>query len=147
MVQTTTVKITQHRSLPMIRCRRAYDPPTPADGQRVLVDRLWPRNCRKESLKLDEWRREVAPSTALRQAFKTGALSFDEFRQRYRSELAAHPEHWWALLEPAETGVLTLVYAARDEQLSNAQVLAEWLEEALERRDAPSSPTCLAGKS
>ena len=131
----------------MIQCRRAYDPPTPADGQRVLVDRLWPRNCRKESLMLNEWRREVAPSTPLRRAFKGGEVDFATFRQRYRSELAAHPEHWWALLEPAQNGVLTLVYAARDEQQNNAQVLAEWLEEALERQAEPNSPTCLAGKT
>lgn len=130
----------------MIRCKRAYEHPTPDDGRRVLVDRLWPRNCRKEALQLDQWHKELAPSGDLRRAFKSGELSFEAFRQRYRQELAAHPEHWWPLLDTARQERLTLIYAARDEQQNNAQVLAEWLEEQLDRHAEPSSPTCCAGK-
>jgi len=131
---------------PMIRCKRAYDPAAPADGHRVLVDRLWPRNCRRDDLALDDWRKALAPSDALRRAFKGGELDFEAFRGAYRRELASHPEHWWPLLDNATSGALTLIYAARDEQCNNAQVLAEWLEEELERRREPSSPTCYAGE-
>lgn len=128
----------------MIRCKRAYEPCEADDGYRVLVDRLWPRNLRKEALALNGWLKDLAPSTALRQAFKGGELGFAAFRDGYRKELAGHPEHWWPLLEIAAQGQLTLVYATRDEHQNNAQVLAEWLEEELERRGAPSSPTCYA---
>ncbi|MCP9338541.1 DUF488 domain-containing protein [Stutzerimonas xanthomarina] len=130
----------------MIRCKRAYEPPAPDDGHRVLVDRLWPRNRTRESLALHDWCRALAPSSELRRAFKAGKLTFETFRDDYRRELAGHPEHWWPLLGIAASGQLTLVYAARDEQQNNAQVLAEWLEEELERRDEPSSPTCYAGE-
>lgn len=130
----------------MIVCKRAYEQAQASDGCRVLVDRLWPRNCRKEQLRLDNWIADLAPSTELRRSFKTGELDFNAFRQAYRKELAAHPEHWWLLLGIAERGPLTLIYAARDEQANNARVLAEWLEEELERRGAQSSPTCYAGE-
>lgn len=130
----------------MIFCKRAYEQAQASDGCRVLVDRLWPRNCRKERLRLDDWIADVAPSTELRRSFKAGELDFEAFRQAYRKELAAHPEHWWPLVEIVERGRLTLIYAARDEQANNARVLAEWLEEELERRGAQSSPTCYAGE-
>jgi len=130
----------------MIHCKRAYESPSSDDGQRVLVDRLWPRNCRKEALQLDQWHKELAPSNELRRALKAGDLSFDVFRERYRQELAAHPEHWWSLLGIAGQERLTLIYAARDEQQNNAQVLAEWLEEQLDRHGEQSSPTCYAGR-
>lgn len=80
----------------MIQCKRAYEPPSLEDGQRILVDRLWPRGCRKDSLALHAWLPDLAPSTALRKAFKGGEIGFATFRQRYRDELAGHPEHWWA---------------------------------------------------
>ena len=130
----------------MIRCKRAYQPTAQEDGQRVLVDRLWPRGCRKDSLALHAWLADLSPSAELRKAFKGGAMQFDEFRQRYRGELAAHPEHWWPLLEIAERGTLTLVYAARDEQQNNARVLAEWLEQEGERLERPNSPACMGGE-
>lgn len=130
----------------MICCKRAYEPAIAEDGQRVLVDRLWPRNRRKDQLALHEWLPEVAPSSPLRRAFKSGDIGFAAFRLAYREQLAAQPAHWWALLDKAENGTLTLVYAARDPQQNNAVVLAEWLEEALERRGDQSSPTCYAGE-
>jgi uncharacterized protein YeaO (DUF488 family) len=130
----------------MIRCKRAYEPPARNDGHRVLVDRLWPRNRTRESLALHDWCKALAPSSELRRAFKAGKLTFEVFRDDYRRELAGHPEHWWPLLDIAARGPLTLVYAALDEQQNNARVLAEWLEEELERRRAPTSPTCYAGE-
>ncbi|NBA98023.1 DUF488 domain-containing protein [Pseudomonas sp. R5(2019)] len=126
----------------MIQCRRAYDPAAPEDGRRILVDRLWPRNCRKDQLPLDAWLPEVAPSTPLRKAFKAGELDFAQFTAAYRQELAARPEHWWKLLAMAQEGALTLVFSARDVHANNAVVLAQWLEEELERHAGSSSPVC-----
>ncbi|AXQ47624.1 DUF488 family protein [Pseudomonas vlassakiae] len=127
----------------MIRCKRVYDAPEEEDGRRVLVDRLWPRNKRKDQLH-GEWFREVAPSTDLRKAFHQGEVDFAGFTQRYQQELAAHPEHWYPLLDLAAKGNLTLLYAGKDAGHNNAQVLAAWLEDELERRGPGSSPVCYA---
>jgi uncharacterized protein YeaO (DUF488 family) len=128
----------------VIRCKRVYLPAEAEDGARVLVDRLWPRGCKKESLELDAWLKEVAPSEALRKGFCHDPALFDEFRLLYRGELAARPERWQGLLELASKGGLTLLFAAREEQQNNARVLAEFLEEELERRGPPSSAVCYA---
>lgn len=130
----------------MIRCKRVYDPIEADDGQRVLVDRLWPRGCRKDRLQLTAWLRELAPTTELRQQFHHDPAQFDEFRRLYRQQLAAHPEYWQALLTPARDACLTLLFAAHDLQHNNAIVLAEFLEEELDRRGPPSSPVCYAGE-
>jgi len=130
----------------MIRCKRVYDPVEASDGQRVLVDRLWPRGCRKETLALTAWLRDAAPSRELRQRFHQDPSNFEAFRQAYERELAAHPEYWQALLAPARDGLLTLLFAARDLQHNNARVLAGFLEEELERAGPPSSPVCYAGE-
>ncbi|WP_153786062.1 DUF488 domain-containing protein [Pseudomonas sp. EMN2] len=127
----------------MIRCKRVYDPVEACDGQRVLVDRLWPRNTRKEDLH-GQWLREAAPSDELRKAFHAGGLDYPGFTRRYRQELAAHPEHWYPLLDLAGKGALTLLYAGKDTEHNNAQVLADWLEDELERRGPGSSPVCYA---
>ncbi|MDH4566783.1 DUF488 domain-containing protein [Pseudomonas sp. BN414] len=130
----------------MIQFKRVYEAAKADDGQRVLVDRLWPRGIRKESLALASWLKEVAPSDQLRKQFCHDPALFDEFRLLYRAELAAHPEHWQGLLEMARKGNLTLLYAAKDEAHNNARVLAEFLEEELERSGPPSSPVCYAGE-
>ena len=127
----------------MIRCKRVYDAVDKNDGQRVLVDRLWPRNKRKDDLQ-GQWLREVAPSDELRRAFHQGEVDFAGFTQRYQQQLAAHPEHWYPLLDLAAKGPLTLLYAAKNTEHNNAQVLAEWLEDELERRGPGSSPVCYA---
>lgn len=126
----------------MIECKRCYEAPGAGDGVRVLIDRLWPRNCRKDALVIDEWLPEVGPSHDLRKAFKSGAVSFDAFRAAYRRELTAHPEHWWKLVDIARTQTLTLVYAAKSTDQNNAVVLAEWLEDEVEKRTDASSPVC-----
>lgn len=128
----------------MIYCKRVYDPCATEDGQRVLVDRLWPRNKRKDQLQA-LWLPEVAPSTALRQAFHQGQVDFLGFTERYRQELAARPEHWWQLLGMAGQGDVTLLYAGKDREHNNAQVLAQWLEDEQERQGPMSSPVCYAG--
>ena len=112
----------------MIRCKRVYFDAQTGDGQRILVDRLWPRGLSRDALAFDEWLPEVAPSTELRKAFAHRVEAFDEFSAAYRRELAGHPEHWQPLLHWAASGTLTLLYAARDEEHNNARVLAEFLE-------------------
>jgi uncharacterized protein YeaO (DUF488 family) len=110
-----------------VRLKRAYDPAEAADGYRVLVDRLWPRGVSKEKAQLDEWARELAPSSELRTWFGHDPARFDEFRRRYLEELAAHGAKLAELRERASEGTLTLVYAARDSEHNDAVVLADLL--------------------
>ena len=77
---------------PDIRVRRVYDDPVPEDGTRVLVDRVWPRGLRKDALRLDDWAKDVAPSTELRTWYGHDPAKFDDFRQRYLGELAGSPQ-------------------------------------------------------
>lgn len=111
-----------------IALKRAYDVPTPDDGHRVLVDRLWPRGVAKADARIDDWRKEVAPSDALRKAFHAGELDWDGFRRRYLAELKAHHETLRNLAERAANGTVTLVFASKDEHHNNAVVLKQYLE-------------------
>jgi len=112
---------------PDVRLKRAYDPAEPDDGYRVLVDRLWPRGVSKDRARLDEWARELAPSTELRTWFGHDPARFAEFRRRYLEELAARAEKLGELRGRARKGTVTLVYAARDDRHNDAVVLAELL--------------------
>ena len=113
-----------------IRLKRAYEPADGSDGYRVLVDRLWPRGVSREKARLDDWARELAPSAELRRWFGHDPGRFDEFRHRYREELAAHPDELEALRVRARSGRLTLVFGARDTEHNDAVVLAEVLRDA-----------------
>lgn len=113
--------------MPVIRCKRAYEPPSSDDGPRILVDRLWPRGLRREGAHVDVWARELAPSDDLRRWFGHDPERFAEFRRRYRAELRKQRELLQELAEKAGTGSLTLLYAARDHEHNNAVVLAEVL--------------------
>jgi uncharacterized protein YeaO (DUF488 family) len=115
-----------------VRSKRAYEPPEPSDGYRVLVDRLWPRGVAKDDARLDEWARELAPSPELRKWFGHDPGRFEEFRRRYLEELAAHEDKLDELRRRARGGTVTLVYAARDTEHNDAVVLVELL-----RRRAP----------
>ncbi|HEY8490603.1 MAG TPA: DUF488 family protein [Dehalococcoidia bacterium] len=123
----------------MIRVKRAYDPPAAEDGRRVLVDRLWPRGLSKEAARLDAWLRDAAPSDGLRRWFGHRPERWEEFRRRYREELAG-PEAQAALRELAawaRDGDVTLLFAAKDPERNNAVVLREVLRElAAPRRDS-----------
>ena len=105
--------------------KRAYEPATPEDGYRVLIDRLWPRGVSRERARLDEWARELAPSTELREWFGHDPKRYRRFRERYRKELAAHGEELAGLRRRAEHEPVTLVYAARDSEHNDATVLSE----------------------
>jgi uncharacterized protein YeaO (DUF488 family) len=110
-----------------VRIKRAYDPPEPSDGYRVLIDRFWPRGITRGNAHLDEWAHELAPSSELRRWFAHDPALFEEFRERYARELVAHEEKLHALRGRADDGTLTLVYAARDAEHNDAVVLAEIL--------------------
>ncbi len=112
-----------------IRTKRVYEPAEPADGYRVLIDRIWPRGLSREHAGLDEWARDLAPSTELRKWFGHDPARFTQFRARYREELADHADQLDQLRERARSGPVTVLYAARDEQHSNATVLAELLRQ------------------
>ena len=115
-----------------IKIKRAYVDAEPGDGYRVLVDRLWPRGIRKENLLLDQWDKEIAPTPELRRWFGHDPARWEEFRRRYRQELA-EPERRRLLAElgaKAASGPITLVYGARDEEHNGAVVLKELLEAA-----------------
>lgn len=105
-----------------ISLKRAYDEPEPADGTRILIDRMWPRGVKKERARIDVWLKDVAPSTELRQWFGHDPERWAEFRNRYRTELEGSPA-LAELRKLARKGKVTLVYAARDEEHNNAVVL------------------------
>lgn len=112
-----------------IEIKRAYNDPAPEDGYRVLVDRVWPRGRSKDALALDEWAKELAPSTKLRQWFGHDPARWHDFQQRYRDELAApeQRQRLHALLKNAGKRELTLVYGAKDEEHNQAVVLRDVL--------------------
>jgi uncharacterized protein YeaO (DUF488 family) len=131
----------------MIRIKRTYEPPARGDGRRILVERLWPRGMKKESLEADAWIKEVAPSTELRKWFDHRVERWEKFRQRYRDELDANPGAWEPILDKAGRGTVTLLYSAHDTVHNGAVVLCEYLMERaagrsshnVRRRARPSS--------
>lgn len=123
----------------MIQVKRVYEPASKADGQRFLVERLWPRGIRKKALALTGWCKEAAPSHELRKWFSHDPAKWKEFQQRYRAELEAKPENWQPLLEAAKTGSLTLLFSAHDTEHNNAVILKARLEERLKTGAKPST--------
>ena len=118
-----------HKAVPPrnVRIKRAYDAPAPDDGARVMIDRLWPRGVKKESLQLTEWDKDLSPSDELRHWFNHEPERWEEFRRRYAAELRQHVDRFEALRERARQGTLTLVYAAHNEQVNNAVAMREFL--------------------
>jgi uncharacterized protein YeaO (DUF488 family) len=130
---------------PEIRTRRVYEEPEPADGTRVLVDRIWPRGLRKDAAALDEWAKDVAPSTELREWYGHDPAKFDEFRRRYTDELSqsGHRAALGRLRARASAGPVTLLTATRDLEHSQAAVLAQILRQDPEA-DAGGDAACWA---
>lgn len=110
-----------------VRLKRAYETAGADDGYRVLIDRLWPRGLKRETASLDEWARDLAPSTELRRWFSHDPERFAEFRRRYGVELLGQEAKLQELRRRARSGTLTLVYGARDTEHNDAVVLAEIL--------------------
>ncbi len=109
-----------------VQVKRIYDPAAPGDGERILVDRLWPRGISKEKADLGEWMKDIAPSADLRKWYGHKPERWDEFRRRYREELESNP-----LVEPLRErigkGTVTLLYGARDRERNQAVALADYL--------------------
>jgi len=115
----------------MIKLKRARDPKELSDGVRYLVERLWPRGVRKSDLVLDDWLKDVAPSTALRKWFAHDPSKWTEFQRRYIAELDDHLCAWEPILEAVRHGTVTLIYSSHDAQHNNALALKIYLEERL----------------
>jgi uncharacterized protein YeaO (DUF488 family) len=114
-----------------VRTKRVYEPPSQADGYRVLIDGIWPRGVSRDRAAIDEWARDLAPSTQLRRWYGHEPARFEEFDRRYRAELAAQRERLTELRRRSRSGVVTLVFAARDAEHSNATVLRDILRRGL----------------
>lgn len=115
-----------------VQIKRVYDEPGPDDGQRILVDRLWPRGISKEKAALDDWMKDVAPTPALRKWFDHRPERWVEFRKRYREELRENPAVE-ALRERVAAGTVTLLYGSRNRQYNHAAVLADFLAKPTQR--------------
>jgi uncharacterized protein YeaO (DUF488 family) len=111
-----------------IHIKRAYQPAQPADGVRILVDRLWPRGVSKNEARIDLWLKEIAPTADLRKWFAHDPAKWAEFRQRYVRELRENTQAVDQLRDHVHGGTVTLVYGAKDEEHNGAVVLKEYLE-------------------
>lgn len=111
---------------------RAYDIDDTCQGRRILVDRLWPRGIKKESLEPFEWAKEITPSTQIRKFFDHKAENFEKFSELYLEELEGNPEaakfkiHVKNILKTED---VILIYAAKDPQINHVQVLKKFLQE------------------
>lgn len=110
-----------------IQIKRAYEAPKEDDGQRVLIDRLWPRGLAKEEARIDLWLKEIAPSPELRKWFGHDTQKWPEFRKRYRAELKENEAAVETLRGLAEGESVTLIYSARDTEHNDAVVLQEFI--------------------
>lgn len=114
----------------MLKIKRAYDPFSPDDSRRILVDRLWPRGIKKTGAHIDEWMKDIAPSPELRKWYGHDPAKWEEFRKKYKNELKGKPELIKRLKSEAAKGTVTLLFAAKDAEHANAAVLKEVLKPA-----------------
>lgn len=112
-----------------LRVKRIYEPPDSADGYRVLVDRIWPRGVSKQQANLDDWLRDIAPSSELRRWFNHRPDRWNEFQRRYRRQLARKQEMVEDLRARAKAGTVTLLYSARNTSHNQAIALKAYIEE------------------
>jgi uncharacterized protein YeaO (DUF488 family) len=117
----------------MLRLKRAYELPAPSDGRRILVDRLWPRGLSKKRVAIDEWLKQLAPSTELRRWFAHDPAKWLEFQRRYKLELRAESKLVGELAKAASRRRITLVFGARDEVHNDAVVLAALIRRRMAR--------------
>ena len=124
-----------------VKLKRAYERPAAADGSRILIDRLWPRGVKKVDAAIDQWAKDIAPSTALRKWFGHDPARWREFRSRYAVEVHKHPEQLNRLRDLAKQGPITLVYSAHDEVHNDAVALRDFLlGRQMRRRSATATP-------
>jgi len=120
-------KAAPKRAAAAIRIKRAYDPPEPDDGLRILIDRLWPRGVTKSKLKLDAWVKHLSPSNALRKWYQHDPEKFAEFRKRYTAELKQEGEGLAELRAAVKGRTVTLLTSTKEIELSHATVLRDLL--------------------
>lgn len=111
-----------------IQLKRTYEPADKNDGYRILVDRLWPRGLTKEKAAVDEWLKDIAPTTELRKWFKHDPKKWTEFKKRYRDELKEHMPLVEYILKKARKERVTLLYSAKDEEHNDALVLKDFID-------------------
>lgn len=111
-----------------IRVKRIYDEPSKADGRRVLIDRVWPRGLTKEEAQIDDWLKEIAPSTRLRKWFGHDPARWQEFKTRYAKELSDQRDRVEQLAREARKRKVTLLFGAKDIEHNNAVALKEYIE-------------------
>ena len=115
-----------------LEIKRIYDPPSPEDGRRILVDRLWPRGMSKEKAQLDFWAREISPSNELRRWYAHVPERWPEFQARYAAELDANSDRVTELLEVLADGPGTLLFSSKELHLNNAEALRLYLLQVIE---------------
>ena len=118
----------------MIKIKRVYEPATPDDGERYLIERLWPRGIKKERLQLKAWLKDIAPGIELRQWFAHDPSKWVEFQRRYTKELTADAAALQSLTNAARRGTVTLLYSAHDTEHNSAIVLKAFLEQVLKTK-------------
>ncbi len=111
-----------------IKIKRAYEPADDGDGQRILVDRLWPRGISKEKARIDYWPKELAPSTELRRWYTHDREKWPLFKKRYFAELDANPVLMKELLDRIRRGTVTFVYSSKERKLNNAVAIRDYIE-------------------
>ena len=111
-----------------INLKRAYDNPSTSDGYRILVDRVWPRGVSKENLKIDEWLKEIAPSTSLRKWFGHEPVKWHDFKKRYFEELKQNKVLIDKIIEKMKHKNVTFIYSAKNKEFNNAVALKEFIE-------------------
>lgn len=126
-MKTVQASMSKNIAADHIKLKRAYEPPAAEDGTRILIDRLWPRGLKKANAAIDEWMKEIAPSTELRKWFAHDPKRWPEFQRRYKSEIRQHPEQFERLRALSRHGPITLVFSARDEAHNDAVVLKDFL--------------------
>jgi len=113
----------------MIKIKRIYDAPTPDDGSRILVDRLWPRGLSKEKAKVDLWLKEIAPSNELRKWYGHDPKKWTEFRKKYFKDLDMKRDLANQIVQKMKEGDVTLLYSSKEEKFNNAIALKEYIIE------------------
>ena len=112
----------------MIKVKRIYDPPSPDDGKRILIDRLWPRGMKKEKAHIDEWLKEISPSNELRKWYSHDPAKWSEFQKRYRAEISKQKELLKRIRNEGKKGTVTLLFSTKELELNNAVALKEIIE-------------------
>ena len=113
----------------MIKIKRAYDPLSSDDGKRILVDRLWPRGIKKEDAAIDEWLKDIAPSTELRKWYSHDPAKWGELKKRYKIELKDKIGIVDRLRQESKKRTITFLFSAKATELNNAVALKEFIEQ------------------